>query len=54
MDNVGHARYKVGTLYLVYESVEIISRICLLNEYISVTVGVRAFCPSTSTMRAAA
>ena len=49
-----HHRYKVGTLYLVWESVEIISRICLPNECISVTVGVRAFCPSTLTMRPAA
>ena len=50
-----HHRYKVGALcILFYDGIEIISRMCLPNKYISVTVGVRAFCPSTLTMRPAA
>ena len=44
-------RYKVGALcILFYDGIEIISRMCLPNKYISVTVSVKAFCLTTLTI----
>ena len=48
---VSGGRYKVGVLcILFYDGIEIISRMCLPNKYISVTVSVKAFCLTTLTI----